>query len=124
MGTVRKELKRAVWLTSSQRQELMNSATRAFAAEGSNQEACQNLIQELSLLEERISGLGSVIRSMVLGLRMPEDALPVYINSIEVRQMSIYGNLRQELVELLDPSIPIPPIPPSPDKPRRTRRNK
>lgn len=115
-------LKRAVWLTAEQRTAVLEAATRAFATEGSNQDLCHSLIQEITLLEERISGLRSIVRSIVRGLRMPEDALPVYVCSAEVQQVFLYGHLTRELAELLDPTIPIPPIFPSPDKPRRARR--
>jgi hypothetical protein len=117
-------MRRAVWLTAEQRDILMDAAQRAYATEGSNVDLCRSLINELNLLNERLDSMQPVVRAVVAGLRMPEDALPVYICGAEVEQLHQFGQLDASFTQLLNPEIPMPPIvlETSPSKTRKRRR--
>jgi hypothetical protein len=111
-------LRRAVWLTEQQRERLLTAALLAYTTEGSDRDLCNSLISELILLQERLGSAQPLIRALVSGLRLPADALPVYLCQAEVREVRKYGALPADFVNLLDPALPIPRAAGS--KPRRT----
>lgn len=99
-------LKRAVWLTEQQRNQILDAATRAYATEGADLFICQGLISELQSLNDRVATWHSKIKAVVSLLELPEDALPVYISHMEIEEIVVYGELDLDLADLIDPPIP------------------
>lgn len=105
-------MRRAVWLTESQRLQLLEAATRACAAEGANAALCAALIVELEALATRLLDLHADIRTTVNGLQMPADCLPVYTCDAELEQVILFGDLSDDLAHLAHPPVPLPAYPP------------
>lgn len=103
-------LRRAVWLTGDQRAQLLDCATRAYSRPGSDQDLCKSLISEVMVVNERTSPLSGIIQRIVRGLRLPTDALPVYLCHAEIEQVRDHGDLPDELMILIDPALPLPPF--------------
>lgn len=98
-------LRRALWLTAKQRKELHEAALKASQHKKSDTELCQSVVNELYHLEQRLDGLQPVIRSVVRGLKLPIDALPVYISHAEIQQVCKYGAISQELTIIINPPL-------------------
>jgi hypothetical protein len=90
-------LRKACWLTNSQRLELLEGAKRAQLHKKSDSQLCEDIISELEHLENRIESLRPVVRSVVFGLKLPLDALPVYISYAETQQICLYGKISEDL---------------------------
>lgn len=98
-------LRRALWLTSAQRQELQQAAHVAARDPKSDPSLCESLLTELHHLEARLEGLQPIVRSVVRGLKLPADALPVYISHAETQQVIRYGEVSAELSLIINPRV-------------------
>lgn len=99
-------LKRAVWLTEQQRNQLLDAATRAYATEGADLFACQSVMTEIQSLSERVVALHGKIQAVVKLLELPTDSLPIYVSHMEIEEIVIYGELDLDLADFIDPPIP------------------
>lgn len=99
-------LKRAVWLTEDQRNEVLNAAIRAHATVGSNIALCENVIAEIQSVDDRLMTLHSKITAVVKLLNLPADALPVYLSHMEIEEIVFFGELDLDLADFIDPPIP------------------
>lgn len=98
-------LRKACWLTSSQRIELLEGAQRAQHHKNSDEELCVSIIQEIEYLENRIETLRPIVKSVVVGLKLPLDALPVYISYAETQQICKYGKISDDLKNVIHPPL-------------------
>jgi len=98
-------LKKACWLTREQRYELEEGALRAREHKKASTDLCESLISELSYIENRIEALKPIVQSVVSGLKLPSDALPVYISFAESQQVCRYGKISQELQAIIHPPL-------------------
>jgi hypothetical protein len=99
-------LKKAVWLTEEQRNQLLDAAARAYATDGADLFACQSVINEIQNIEERVSTWYSKIQAVVRLLELPEDALPIYVSHLEIEEIVVYGELDLKLADFIDPPLP------------------
>lgn len=98
-------LRRAIWLTAAQRHELHKAAQKAYEHPKSDSALCETVLNEIYHLEKRLAALQPVIKSVVNGLKLPKDALPVYISHAEVKQVCKYGKVSEELTVIINPPL-------------------
>jgi len=98
-------LRRALWLTAKQRKELQEAAIQASQHSKADPSLCESLLTELHHLEKRLDSLQPVIKSVIRGLKLPIDALPVYISHAEVQQVCRYGKVSAELNVVINPPL-------------------
>lgn len=99
-------LKRAVWLTAQQRNELADAATRAYATDGADPDICQSVVSEVLSVDERMMSFHGKIQSVIKLLEMPDDSLPLYLSHIEIEEIVVFGELSLDLADFIDPPIP------------------
>lgn len=98
-------LRKAIWLTRSQRAELLLGAENASKNAKSDSQLCHNVAVELTHLEIRLQSLTTIVHSVVRGLKLPHDALPVYISHAETQQICRYGKISDELKSIINPPL-------------------
>ena len=95
-------LRRAVWLTAAQRSRLRNAVEKAFE-ENCDQMQVLALQAELILITKRQEKLEHLVRSVVRGLRMPSDVLPVHLSDAQVDELISCHLLESDLIIVLKP---------------------
>lgn len=95
-------LRRAVWLTSGQRRDLLEAARRA-QRNGGNAEVLEPLLYELDFIEDRQALLAHLVRSVINGLCLPGDALPVHLCDAEADEVILFGELGHSLTGVIRP---------------------
>lgn len=98
-------LRKACWLTASQRLELLEGAKRAQSHKESDSSLCESIIHEIGYLESRIESLRPTVKSVVFGLNLPLDALPIYISYAETQQVCKYGKIPEDLRNIIHPPL-------------------
>jgi hypothetical protein len=85
-------LRRAVWLSESQRVLLLEAAHSAKANSKSDSVLCNSVILEIerSEAEFRNNQKSSLINTVINGLRLPKNSLPVYLCYAEVSEIKKY----------------------------------
>lgn len=97
------DLRRAVWLTAAQRYRLRVAADKALLL-GVDETRVSALLGELALVDERSVVLGHLVRGIVNGLRLPEDALPVHLTDAQCDVLIDAGCLDADFARLIRPA--------------------
>jgi hypothetical protein len=85
-------LRRAVWLSQPQRALLLEAATSAKSNSKSDTILCNSVILEIERSEREFKNTkkSNLINTVINGLRLPKNSLPVYLCYAEVSEIKKY----------------------------------
>lgn len=98
---VHPRLRRAVWLTAAQR-DALREATE-WATNKNPRKDLADILDELARVERRAARLTDLVRATVQGLKLPPDALPVYLSDAQADALMAITSLEIEVVVLIRP---------------------
>lgn len=94
-------LRKAVWLSESQRDLLRSAAISAKENSKSDTMLCESVLNELEKTEKEFSHQtkNALVRKFIDGLKLPKTSLPIYLCYAEVTEIKLYARIDIAAIE-------------------------